>query len=448
MRRLFYGFAVLLACVPAARLHAGTVDQPDTLRLHAVETMPVKTGGARVSIAVPAWTLERMIQETIADNPQVLSKRAANQSAREGVAAARLKFLPSPYVQLQQKSGEMLSSSYKRYEVYGVQQPIWGLELFANLSVAKSTALSSSLSVQETRLALAQSVVNVYQNLLAYHNRIRAQENGVRLIERYAGMMDRRVNAGVSAPIDKVQVNARLFQARNELYSYRSAYRVALEQMTQLVGKPLKDQPVVFLTNAGMEMPPGSDFVLARAEALNPVLARMAADIEVAKHQRKLQTAALLPTVSLKAEHRNYRDVKDFNTHENVVYAAVDYSFGSGLPSVANIRSATARIESYAEAREATRRDVRAKIQADSEECLQALMRYQEASLSTRASASVLESYTRMFVAGKRSWLDVLNAARELIQSEVAEGDILAAYWGSRYRLRLDAMDDALIAAD
>lgn len=75
-------------------------------------------------------------------------------------------------------------------------------------------------------------------------------------------------------------------------------------------------------------------------------------------------------------------------------------------------------------------------------------MRYQEASLSSTAAASVLASYTRMFVAGKRSWLDVLNAARELIQSEVTEGDILAAYWGSRYRLRLDAMDDDLIAAD
>jgi len=63
--------------------------------------------------------------------------------------------------------------------------------------------------------------------------------------------------------------------------------------------------------------------------------------------------------------------------------------------------------------------------------------RYLLASNTVRSSGDVLASYTRMFIAGKRSWLDVLNAAREFIQNEVSRGDVLSAYWGSYYRLRL-----------
>ena len=441
---------VFLALAPSSFLYAGTVAQPDTMPDHTVQQM---SGGAGAkpdkAAAAQVWNLDRLIHETVSGNPQVLSKRFAYQSARDGVEAARWKFFPAPYVQLQQQGGEQLSSSYRRLEVYGVQQPLWtGGQLTTNLKVANSTALSSRWSVQETRFALAQSVVSLYQSLLAYHYRIHAQEIGVKRLEGYATMMERRVRAGVSAQIDQAQVNARLYQARNDLASSTSAHRVAMEQMTQLVGKPLKAEQIGFFTNAGMEMPSEPDSLLARAEGVNPSLARMDADIETARYQRKLQKAALFPNLSLKAEHRNYLYANDLRLHENIVYASLEYSFGSGLSSMANIRSATARVGSYVQAKEAMLLDLRAKIFADSEECRRSLMLYRQASLTSKASAEVLASYTRMFVAGKRSWLDVLNAARELTQSEVAEGDLLAAYWGSRYRLRLHAMDETLIPAN
>ena len=426
MRRLFLAYLVCFALTPKALIGADK-------------------GSADSLAAAHSWNLDRLIHETITGNPQVLSKRAAYLSAGEGVAAARWKFAPSPYVQLQRGNGDLLSTSYKQLEVYGVQQPVWtGGKLVSNLQVARAIERSNGLAVQETRLSLAQGVVKVYQDLLGSHRRIRVHENGVRLMERYAALMERRVKAGVSAPIDQTQVNTRLFQARNDLATSKSLYRVAMEQMTQLVGTPLKDGEVAFFTEAHMVEPPPADSLLAGAEAVSPVLARLEADIETARYQRKLEKAALFPTVSLKAEHRNYRYANDSPAHENVVYASLEYTFGSGLSTLANVRSATERIESHVQAKEAARRDLRAKIAADGEECSRALMLYREASLTSKSADEVLASYTRLFVAGKRSWLDVLNAARELIQSEVAEGDIVASYWGARYRLRLDAMDEAL----
>jgi outer membrane protein, adhesin transport system len=449
MRKMVYGIAMIMAAVPAQSLSAVQAKEPVAPRPDAPGQLPAGAGKERETAGEAVWSIERLIRETISVNPQVLGKRAAYRAARNAVTASRLNFLPSPYLQLQATGGERLGTSYRRYAACGVQLPVGlGGQKIAGLSMAKSMALSGSHSVQETRLSLAHGVVSAYQNLLALHHRMRALEKGVRLTEQYAAMMERRVRAGASAPIDKVQVDARLSQARNELSACRSGYRVATEQLSQLVGEPLQDERFLFLEAEGMEPPPGMETVLRQAEASNPTLARMAADITTAKAQRRLQTAELFPTLTLKAEHREYKDLIGSTAHDNLVYATVEYAFGSGISSFAGIRAASDRIDSYAEAREAALRDLRVRVRADHEECRLSLERYGEASSASLAAGRVLDSYTRLFVAGKRSWLDVLNAARELIQSEVAESDILATYWGSRYRLRLDAMDSALVDAD
>ena len=53
------------------------------------------------------------------------------------------------------------------------------------------------------------------------------------------------------------------------------------------------------------------------------------------------------------------------------------------------------------------------------------------------ANAEVLASYDRLFVAGRQSWLDVMNAARELIQAQTALVDVAAQRIAARARLRL-----------
>jgi adhesin transport system outer membrane protein len=49
------------------------------------------------------------------------------------------------------------------------------------------------------------------------------------------------------------------------------------------------------------------------------------------------------------------------------------------------------------------------------------------------SSQSIQQAYDRQFVSGKKSWLDVMNAARELAQTETqladATGGLLASSW-------------------
>ena len=56
---------------------------------------------------------------------------------------------------------------------------------------------------------------------------------------------------------------------------------------------------------------------------------------------------------------------------------------------------------------------------------------------ANRASVEVLDSYERQFLAGRKQWLDLMNAAREQAQSESQLADALGALQLSGWRLAL-----------
>lgn len=442
MRKPFLLCFIIPLLLPSAALRAEPM-APDSVRHDAVAPAPAPDQAAGPSVKT---SLDGLIREAVAGNPRVQARLAAKDAAGAGVSAAFWQLFPSPYVQLDQGSGKLSGTSYKRLEVYGVRQPVWtGGKLWAGLKVAKGNERSTAFSVDEARLELAREVVGVYRELLSSHYRIRSYRQGVALMERFSAIMERRVGSGVSGRIDQTQVDARLFQARNDLALSQSAREVALEELRQLVGRSVGEEEIVYFGAEEMTEPPSPDMLLAQAERASPTLARLAVEIETGQQERKLERSALFPALSLKAEHRNYLYANDSRSHENILYASLEYSFGSGLSTMAKIRSSTANIERSEQTLEAARRELRLRVASDVEECSRSLRLYRYALQASTASADVLASYTRLFVAGKRSWLDVLNAARELTQNEVAKGDIIATYWATRYRLRLHAMDAGLL---
>jgi adhesin transport system outer membrane protein len=56
---------------------------------------------------------------------------------------------------------------------------------------------------------------------------------------------------------------------------------------------------------------------------------------------------------------------------------------------------------------------------------------------AVEGSELVLASYKRQFEAGKKNWLDVLNAVRELAQNQYNQADTRGQLMGAMYRLQL-----------
>ena len=90
-----------------------------------------------------------------------------------------------------------------------------------------------------------------------------------------------------------------------------------------------------------------------------------------------------------------------------------------------------------AEKNAAQAKDQLLRMAAEYENYRAASARRTELLYNRKALSQVLDSFSRLFVAGKRSWLDVLNAVRELTQSEVSVSDAEATMIASAYKLRL-----------
>ena len=80
-----------------------------------------------------------------------------------------------------------------------------------------------------------------------------------------------------------------------------------------------------------------------------------------------------------------------------------------------------------------------ANIRSTHENLVSAISRQADTKLNAQAAANVLSSYERLFIAGKRSWLDVMNAARDLSDADIAVADNEAEQLGLRYRIDLYA---------
>ena len=88
---------------------------------------------------------------------------------------------------------------------------------------------------------------------------------------------------------------------------------------------------------------------------------------------------------------------------------------------------------------ETTQREVIEAFQNDREDIVASHKRVRALLRAVAGSEAVLASYQRQFQGGKKSWLDLLNAVRELTQNEYALADAKTSLMGAVYRYQVRA---------
>ncbi|NTV09406.1 MAG: TolC family protein, partial [Zoogloea sp.] len=116
---------------------------------------------------------------------------------------------------------------------------------------------------------------------------------------------------------------------------------------------------------------------------------------------------------------------------------------GAGLSAGSGVDAAVARRDSVRMSYAAAERDLQERVTQDWNEWSAARLRLESAAQSQVMAAEVSESYARQYVAGRKSWLDVLNSVREATQAafsvEDARSQALAA--GMRLRAQCGKLD-------
>lgn len=376
-----------------------------------------------------AWTLPASLQVALTREPSVLGRLAARQAAdfeREGADWARY---PTPALEVAKPSDRGLVTTAR------IDQPLWtGGRITAGIEAAGHRFDAADAAVLESRRDVALKVVAAWVDALRAQARLARLTDSVAEHEKLVELISRRVAQEVSPAVDRDFARARLLQVQNDASAARQALRAALSQLSQLVGEDVS-------AVAG-ELEAEPPFRLERDQALTaslahaPTLKKLAAEREAAGRDVDARRAALMPSVLLRLE-RYDNSLTSSGGADQRALVVLSAQPGAGLSALAGVSAAQAKVEAARYALEAARQAVVTQVRQDWDELTTARLRAATAIETRVVTAEVFHSYTRQYAAGRKTWIEVMNAVRESSQADVAVIDIQAQALAASWRLAI-----------
>jgi adhesin transport system outer membrane protein len=375
-----------------------------------------------------ATTLTELIASSLATHPSVRAQEALSRGAQAGVASARWQFFPTPSVGIEQvtASGTDLSYGYgdSRVATLRLQQPLWtGGRLTAGLEKAQAGHVLNLASVEVARQELAIRVVQAYAEWYGGSVKAAAYEKSLQSHLRLERQIIRRTEEGVSPQSDRTLVQGRIAQTRTELIVAEGQQRTALSRLSQLLGRSVQSPELA----QSLAKPQGLGDVQAMADqalAGSPSVARMAASARVQEIEIDERKADTAPEVYLRME----RQYGNFNVSgrapENRIFLGVSSRFGAGLSVLTAIDTARASHEAALADVASARISLREQVYGDHVQAATGQRRLLALQASLLSAEAVSQAWSEQFLVGLKSWLDVMNAARELAQVEVQIADV------------------------
>ncbi|OHX14538.1 hypothetical protein BI347_14250 [Chromobacterium sphagni] len=368
---------------------------------------------------------------------------AMAQSEREGAdgerQAAHWQRYPVPSFQSMTPQDRSRSEPVNRFSL---EQPVFaGGRIDAGIDEAEAKFTASQSNLDQVAADLGIRLSSVWYEWHRQRERKVVLQESVQAHQRLRDQIGRRVKEGVSAQADLTLAVARLSQAEGDLQQARAAERNVYAQLVQLAGTQihlLGAFPVGLADQAVTEMPSVSWH--EKAVARDPGLAKLDAEAEAAGADIRVRRGQLFPAVSIRYDYDASGPRKGSG-----VFLQVSAQPGAGLSGLSGVKTSEAHYQAVKDARRSAELELRQMLDTDFSDYDSALARIQSYEQLQRSSREVADSYARQFVAGRKSWLDVLNAVRESVAADLSIIDAKTqrsqAWW--RLRLRAFGLGDA-----
>lgn len=387
-----------------------------------------------------AEPLTGAIREVVNTHPDVRVQQSGLELARQQLAIARQQYLPTPSVSIEQAQTSAADSQYRgdsRVAVLRLQQPLWtGGRLSAGVGKAESGVAVRESALQETRQQLAQATVQSWGDWCAAQARLAAVERNLALHRELQSRVQRRVLEGASAPAELTMTEGRVAQVMAQLQVQKGQAQLARTRLQQLLGKPAQTPDCRWPSLAAASSTE-MDALLAQALDASPVLARLRAQVEQSQHEIDERRADLWPEVFVRAEHQRGHFAIPSYPNTNRVFVGMSSRFGAGLSTPQQIESAVQRKQGAEQELEGGQRKVGEQLQTLWIQLQDINLRLPAMEQLFTANTITQEAWDRQFLAGRKSWLDVMNAARELMQSEMELADARVNRQSLQWRLDL-----------
>jgi len=381
--------------------------------------------------------MNTLITQAIQTHPLVGSARAEQEATTESIRAAKLNMLPEPSISSGYDNDDGQISQLQ------IRQSLWtGGKLTADVNQAIFDDKAATETVYEKQNEVAKTTIEAWQSYMTAVAQQQVYYDNLQLLAEFEEMMKRRVSQGVSARIDMDLVANRILQEQNSYQGTVEQQRIAIARLQQITGRRLSatDLPAQNLTELVSRAKSYSqDFekmAFDQASFYNPTVVKEQYQVEAAKQGVKSQQSSSYPTLYAQYAYDYYHE--DNNNNEGAFSVGLSYSPGAGFSTLALARASASRVNSLEQSKEASRREVLETIQTQFQQFASA--KDQERSLIAAVAGAqiVVSSYRRQFIAGRKSWLEVLNAVREHSQYQAQLVEIQTSIIASYYKLQVD----------
>lgn len=391
-------------------------------------------------------SLTQLVNEALGNHPILRSGAANIDSARSRIAQAKWAFFPTPQVGVQRRwvSNDGIPDQddflNDRGEVVtaGLTQVVWsGGQRRSAYRQAKAEAEQQRAIVEQDRLEIAINTVQGYGEWLSAYRKFGAWSDNEDIHEDLKKQLHTRLESGVVPHVDKTLVESRIARVRSERELYANEIDVALYGMAQLLGRPVSNRDLQALTATPIAFE--SDLVTLLDAALvdHPILRRATAQIDVRIEDYQQTLAQRLPEVTVNAQREMPLDPA-FDDR-NILALEFRSRLGAGLSNWSAAQGAKAQIEAARYQFDSSLRDVRQQITTDYSRLSTLVFRIDLARSAQSSAESVFDSYRRQYLAGKKSWLDVIIAADDLARAKAEVIDTEVDYLVVSWRLLLSA---------
>ena len=325
------------------------------------------------------------------------------------------------------------------------QQPLWGGGRIASLvseSEAQKKVITYRYHQQQQQVFL--SVVTAWQNVMAAKERAATAQRALLRLQEFHAQMTRRVEAQASPRIDLELVQARDFQTQVELSTALSSLANSLSRLEQLTGLQSLRQPDALAfdyfqpTLAGWITQDIQTQDLGLLASKDNAVLRNQAEVELARARYATKDAEKWPQLFVRVEQPVGKVVNYADTRLSA-FVGLQYTPNAGLSNLLQAQALLTRVDSSEQLVQAAQREAQEAFENDREEMVSNKAKVSALERAVAGSQAVLASYLRQFQGGKKSWLDVLNAVRELTQNEYTLTDAKTAWMAAAYKYQVRA---------
>ena len=398
--------------------------------------------GVLLSYESFSQNLPTLISTALMSHPSIASQKAQMQAAEIGIETAKWQYFPTPAVSTERAnaaSGDPFYGGDKNVTTVRLQQPLWtNGRLTAGKEKAQASLAYETADLNETSLQISLKVAQAYADFLASHWRMQSTEQSLATHQKLREQVQRRMELGVQSDADLQLAQTRLDSVRSDLSAARARVETYAVRLKQLIGQPINLGELLANLSSPLSLSVSQDMALEAALAINPTIQKARAQSQIQDAMVEENRSALLPDVYVRAERQfGAFSIQTSSAFQDRIFVGLSTQLGAGLTVLSNVKAAQARSLAAKEEVQTQTLSISEQVLTDYAQVTRLAEQTQALASALTSQEQVMLSHDRQFLAGRKSWTEVLNTARELSQAQAQLTDIKANHIAVSWRLAL-----------